>query len=277
MVNFDAKSISDNLEFVDGIWFAKFKSQVSYPDRGNENCFQIEENSFWFRHRNNCIIEVVKQFPPEGTLYDVGGGNGFVSRGLEEKGIETVLIEPGQKGVLNARQRGLKNIICATLEESGFKPETLPAVGLFDVIEHIEDSKRFLKSIFNFVTKPGRIYLTVPACNFLWSKEDEEAGHFERYSLKGISKILKEAGFYIEYATYIFSILPLPIFLFRSITGKTWTNNNPLKTKKHKKEHQQRKGITDKLLEKTWHLELKRIKKKKKIPFGSSCLIAAAK
>jgi SAM-dependent methyltransferase len=277
MTNIGFKLIADNLELVDDLWVAKSKSKISYPDEGNEKCFQIEENSFWFRHRNNCIIEAVKQFPPGGIFFDVGGGNGFVSKELEKNGIETVLVEPGETGVSNARKRGLKNIICVTLEDAGLKPNTPPAVGLFDVVEHIEEDKTFLKSLFDFLEPKARLYITVPAFNFLWPKEDDDAGHFKRYTSKSISEILNEIGFYVEYATYIFSILPILIFLFRSLPVKLGLVKNSNRAEKYKNEHSQRIGISGKLLEKTWNMELKRIKNKKKISFGSSCLIVAHK
>ncbi|NIM10830.1 MAG: methyltransferase domain-containing protein [Candidatus Aminicenantes bacterium] len=277
MTKIDFRSISDNLELDDDIWVTKSKSNVSYPEQGHEFCFKMEENSFWFRHRNNCIIEVVKLFPLGGIFFDIGGGNGFVSKGLEEKGIETVLLEPGEKGVANAKKKGLKNIICSTLENTGFKYNTLPAVGLFDVIEHIEDDERFLKSVFHLLKPRGRLYITVPAFNFLWSEEDEYAGHFRRYTIKSLRKMLVEIGFHVEYATYIFSILSFPIFLFRSLPHKLGFIKKPNWESRHKSEHSRRKGISGKLLEKIWNTELKRIKNKKKIPFGGSCLIVSHK
>ncbi|MCX6254990.1 MAG: hypothetical protein NTV31_11015, partial [Bacteroidia bacterium] len=78
--------ISDNLEFKDGIWYSKTKSNVSYPENGNDLCFKIEDNSFWFKHRNNCIISVLKNYPPESEIFDIGGGNGFVAAELERNG-----------------------------------------------------------------------------------------------------------------------------------------------------------------------------------------------
>jgi SAM-dependent methyltransferase len=277
MTKIDFRSISNNLKLVDDIWAAKSKSKISYPDEANEKCFEIEENSFWFRHRNNCIIEVVKQFPPKGIFFDVGGGNGFVSKELEKNGIETVLVEPGEKGVSNARRRGLKNIICATLEDARFKPNTLPAAGLFDVLEHIEEDRKFLKSMFSTLEQGGRLYITVPAFKFLWSKEDDDAGHFKRYTTKIMREIFNEIGFYVEYETYIFSILPIPIFLFRSLPVKLGLFKHSKNAAKYKNEHSQGRGMIGKLLEKTWDMELKRIKIKKKISFGSSCLIVAQK
>jgi SAM-dependent methyltransferase len=275
MTEINFRSISNNLELVDDIWAAKSKPKISYPDEANEMCFHIEETSFWFRHRNNCIIEVVKQFPPKGIFFDIGGGNGFVAKELQENGIETVLVEPGEIGVANARKRKLKHIICATLENAGFKSHTLSTVGLFDVVEHIEDDKAFLKLVFELLEPGGRLYITVPAFNFLWSGEDDYAGHFRRYTIKNLRKILQEIGFHIEYTTYIFSVLPVPIFLFRSLPNRLKLLPKRNSEETHKHEHSQPGGMMGRLLRKTLNIERQRIRHKKRVPFGSSCLIAA--
>jgi hypothetical protein len=69
-----------------GIYYAGSSEKVSYPDSGNDNCFEIEENSFWFHHRNNCIIEMIRNYPPTGNgpIFDVGGGNGFCRERINE-------------------------------------------------------------------------------------------------------------------------------------------------------------------------------------------------
>ena len=42
-----------------GIYYSKSESIVSYPEEGNDKCLQIEEDSFWFNHRNNIISNSV--------------------------------------------------------------------------------------------------------------------------------------------------------------------------------------------------------------------------
>ena len=260
-----------------GIYFAKKINDISYPQEGNDMCYQIEENSFWFTHRNNCITEVVKRFSPNRLFFDIGGGNGYVAKGLEENGVATVLVEPGIAGVLNAQKRGLKNIVCATLEGAKFKPETLPSVGLFDVVEHIEDDLEFLKVINSSLDSDGLIYLTVPAFNFLWSNEDVDAGHFRRYTLNDIGQKLTKAGFKIEFASYIFSILPFPVFMFRTVPSYLGLNKNSGDWNKHQKAHAQGKGFVDRILESIWAKELNTLRKNKRIPIGGSCLVVARK
>jgi hypothetical protein len=49
------------------------KYLIPNPEEGHKNIFQIEDNSFWFKHRNNYIIEVINNFPPPGIILGVGG------------------------------------------------------------------------------------------------------------------------------------------------------------------------------------------------------------
>ena len=208
--------IAQNIELgQDGLWEARTVSDVSYPESGNDLCFAIEESSFWFRHRNNCILEAIKSFPVAGAFFDVGGGNGYVARALQNAGLEVVLVEPGLAGARNALKRGVRHVVRATLEDAEFLPEVLSAVGLFDVVEHIEDDRAFLAKINRFMVCGGRAYLTVPAFDWLWSREDKDAGHWRRYTVRSLTRVLEETGYAVEFGTYFFGLLPLPILLLR--------------------------------------------------------------
>jgi len=267
----------NNVYLKDGIWFAKSNREISYPEKGNMNCYEIEKDSFWFKHRNNCIIEAVKTYSVNEIFFDIGGGNGYVARGLEENNIKSVLVEPGLWGALNAKKRGLKNVICSTFEDAGIKPHSCRAIGLFDVVEHIKDDRQFLKSINSILHDNGFVYITVPAYMTLWSEADDSAGHYRRYTLKKICSILKESGFEIEYASYIFSILPISIFIFRTIPSLLRPKKKLRNFNKSKQEHSQNKGILSSILDNIWNKEISCIKQKKKIPFGGSCLVVAKK
>ncbi len=260
-----------------GIYYSKSDSSISYPEKGNENCLQIEENSFWFNHRNNVIAESVQKHSPNKMFFDIGGGNGFVSKRLQDDGIKTILVEPGKKGATNAYKRGIKNVLCSTLEDADFVSNSIDSVGLFDVVEHIENDFSFLNNINKYMKIGGYIYITVPAFNFLWSNEDIDAGHFKRYSTSQLNNLLEKCGFSIVQSTYIFSILPLPVFLFRSLPSKLGLNKKPSELQKHQNEHKPKKGILDKVMQKIWKWELSRINKNKNIPIGGSCFVIAKK
>ncbi len=262
--------MKSNLELKDGIWFSGKSVARSYPDNDSNDYFTIEDDSFWFKHRNDCILESVRQFPPNGMIYDVGGGNGYVSLGLESHGFPVTLIEPNVIGAINAKKRGLKRIICSTLEHSGLEKKSLGAIGLFDVLEHIEDDEKFLKNLQEYLKDDGRLYISVPAFNFLWSNEDNHAGHFRRYTLRSLIKVLKESGYSIDYATYFFSILPIPIFIFRNLPYRLGIKRRKTSSSEHK-DHNKNTFF----LESSLHRELNKIRKRGKNKFGSSCLVVA--
>ena len=103
-------------------------------------------------------------FPLAGPFSkSLGGGNGFVAAALKQRGVPVVLVEPGADGVRHARTRGLRNVVHATLKEARFRDRSLPAIGFFDVLEHIDDEHAFLHEIRRCLSPCGRIYLVVPA------------------------------------------------------------------------------------------------------------------
>lgn len=261
----------------DGLFFSKHDSIISYPETGNNSAFEIEQHSFWFKHRNNCIAEGVLRYAPDQLFFDIGGGNGFVSKGLEERGVSTVLVEPGIQGCLNAKKRNLTHIVCASLENATFKLNSIPSIGLFDVLEHIDKDVEFLTGIHDYLKENGLVFITVPAYNTLWSNDDVYAGHFRRHTIGGLEKKLRSIGFIVEYSTYIFSISPLAVLVFRTIPSWLGLNKNPGNQEKHKKAHEQRRGIVDKILNRLWDFELNRIRKGRVIPFGGSCFVIARK
>lgn len=287
----DINSISTGLALSDDeIWYSSACESISYPPCAHYNCCGLEDNSFWFRHRNECIIAAVRSFPPgnAGPIFDVGGGNGFVSIGLINHGFDVVLVEPGKQGAFNAKKRGVKNVICATTYSAEFREGSLPSVGLFDVIEHIEDDVSFLRSIGDLMPEGGRLYATVPSYSFLWSHQDIGAGHFRRYTLSAITKVLDKAGFQVEFSTYIFRFLPLPILLFRTLPYRLGiTQNRPrgskiekqAKTKKvssnASRDHATEGGFAVSLLNSLLKREVANINTKRKMRFGGSCLVVA--
>ena len=263
----------------EGIYYSAASEAISYPEEGNEACFQIEDHSFWFRHRNDCIRELVKKFPPrgKGPIFDVGGGNGFVARGLMDAGWEVVLVEPGPSGARNAKKRGLEHVICGTTHSAGFKNGSLPAIGVFDVVEHIEDDLSFLRHLRDLLEPGGMLYLTVPAYNFLWSHEDAEGGHFKRYTLASMKMKLVEAGLKPVFGTYIFRFLPLPVFLFRSLPYRLGLIGKGNAGREVKRDHSQKQGFLGAMMARSFESEVNRIRVGKTCKLGASCLVAAKK
>jgi SAM-dependent methyltransferase len=275
-IQLDVAALAPALELRDpGIWFARTQSIVSYPTQGNVACLAVEDRSFWFRHRNRCIVSLVRRFSPDAAFLDIGGGNGFVARGLFESGVPCALIEPGIDGALAAHARGIDPVICARLEDAGLPPASVAAAGMFDVLEHIEDELAALRQVIKLLVTGGRLFLTVPAYSFLFSSDDRAAGHFRRYTISGLARALAKAGFRIEFASYMFAPLPPAVLVLRTLPSLLGLRQGA-DPDRDAAEHAPR-GAAANLMDRLLAAEYSRIEAGRTIPFGGSCLCVAAK
>ena len=66
-----------------------------------------------------------------------------------------------------------------------------------DVLEHIEEPERFLRSVFFHLSPTGRLIINVPALQIFYSKYDTLVGHLRRYDINFLRQELELAGFEI--------------------------------------------------------------------------------
>jgi len=287
----DVSELTDGVALgSDGIWRATTESEVSYPASGHSACLGVEEGSFWFNHRNDCIRALLAGFPPTvgKPVLDVGGGNGYVSLGLARSGVEVILVEPGESGARNAKLRGLHHVICATTRTAGVRPGSVGAIGLFDVVEHIEDDHRFLAEMCSLLAKGDRIYATVPAYQALWSADDQQAGHHRRYTADKITSLFEATGFAIDYVSYFFRPLPGAVLLFRTLphrlrSGLTRPNTSidgrgvsgPHRASSTARSHAANASSFSQALRRLLRPEVTNIERRTPMRFGSSIILAA--
>jgi SAM-dependent methyltransferase len=92
-------------------------------------------------------------------------------------------------------------------------------VGLFDVIEHLDDPVKALASALGFAKPGGFVVGTVPALMALWSSIDEHAGHKTRYSEPALRAVLGAVD-----GARVLSIAPF----FRALVPLVWMQRRML-------------------------------------------------
>jgi len=237
----------------------------------NNIWINIHETSFWYRYRNNLILNLLNNFSNSKDVIDIGSGIGTTSIFLDKKGFNVESIEPSYTSCMISKKRGVQKIINTNIYNNSIKFEEGSNVLLLDVLEHIDDHHGFIKRLQQ-ITKKTTLILSVPAYDFLWSDEDNHAHHYRRYTLKQIKKILLSNNFKITYSSYFFSYLVPFIFLLRTLPSKI---NRILKRKQINYQHHNTNRFFGKILKILEKFELSMINKKINIPFGSSIIVVA--
>jgi SAM-dependent methyltransferase len=172
----------------------------------------VEDQSFWFRCRNELIVSVLRRrFPDAASFLEIGCGTGFVLRGIREAlpGLTLTGAELSTAGLEVARRRlpGVRLLELDVLEMP-FE-DAFDVVGAFDVLEHIDDDEAALRGILRAIQRSGGAIVTVPQHPRMWSAFDEVSRHYRRYTRSELVAKLERAGFAHIWTTS-FVTLPLP-------------------------------------------------------------------
>jgi ubiquinone/menaquinone biosynthesis C-methylase UbiE len=258
-----------------GMWSLDGRHVVSFPDGAHTDLAAIEDASYWFAHRNSVITSVIKRYTRSGPFLDIGGGNGFVSVALRAAGLESIVVEPGEAGAAIAHKRG-NAVIQAPFQTLPLADGTIPAAGMFDVLEHIEDAKGALARLHRVMRKDGMLYIAVPAYNWLWSAQDTYGGHYRRYTVGGLKVDLEEAGFQPLYGTYFFAALVPAVLAFRTIPSLLKIRRGD-DSARSSDEHRLPDTPLGRMLARSLARERASIDRGGVVRTGTSCLVAARK
>lgn len=187
----------------------------SYDPVYFESLAAIEDEHFWFRSRNAVITKVVRSlisdWPVGYKVLEVGCGTGNVLHALEETcvGGTVVGMDLFAKGLAFARQRTSCSLVLGDIEKPPFL-ERFNLIGAFDVIEHIPNDLQVLRSMYAMLVPGGKLLITVPAHQALWSYFDAASHHCRRYEPSELRQKLVQTGYEIEFLSpFMASTYPL--------------------------------------------------------------------
>jgi hypothetical protein len=148
---------------------------------------------------------------------------------------------------------------------------------LFDVLEHIQNDKDILKTIYQITNINGFLVLTVPAYPSLWSSHDVAANHVRRYTFPGLQDRVNSAGFRIEYTTHFFTCL-WPFMKLRRMID-SWANSKISNIKifqpSFRSDGLAVLPVLNEIILKILAIERYLIARRRKLFFGTSLLVVA--
>ncbi|MEO9119878.1 MAG: class I SAM-dependent methyltransferase [Solirubrobacteraceae bacterium] len=107
------------------------------------------------------IVERATRARRPGDWLDVGAGTGELLAGARERGWRVQGVEPERTAAAASRARGLA-VAQAELEAAGLPERSFDVVSAFHVLEHIPDSRAFLRSLARWVRPGGHVVIEVP-------------------------------------------------------------------------------------------------------------------
>ncbi len=176
-----------------------------------------DKTHFWMQWRLSAFLRQLRDarlpLAERLTGVEIGCGHGVFRQQLEENtawkvdGVELIL------EALRKNERGRGNLyLYDVLEQKNEFKEHYDFIVLFDILEHIDDTRAFLDACLFHLKPGGYLFINVPALQWLMSPYDTAAGHFRRYDKKTLSAEFNTQNVdLIDMRYWGFSLLPAAI------------------------------------------------------------------
>ena len=155
---------------------------------------------------------VLKLMPKNSNLVyaDIGAGDQYFTSKLLQITSGNVFAIDNEYKDKRIEQDG---IICLN-DSSLIESNSIDYLLMMDVLEHIENETIFLRESLDKLKANGKLIITVPAMQFLFSSHDVFLKHHRRYRRKQLLNLLHKHDICIEQSYYFYTTL----FIIRCIS-----------------------------------------------------------
>ena len=171
---------------------------------------ELDQRHWWYRARRVVLAALIRRLvrpPKDAEILEIGCGTGHNLAMLGEFGsVDALELDEEARGL--AEERLGRAVMSSPLPElSDVRERHYDLVGAFDVIEHIADDRAALASIAARLKPGGRLVITVPAHQWMWSAHDVVNHHQRRYSKGALKRLIEESPLRLERIGYFNSLL----------------------------------------------------------------------
>ena len=169
---------------------------------------QLYQHHWWWQSRRTYILSLLNRWKAQDgsnnsrQILDVGCGDGLFFPELETFG--SVCGVEADDRIVDPNGRYFDQIHLGCFDDSYQTDQQFDWIVMLDVLEHIPDATIALEKARDLLNSNGRMLLTVPAFNLLWTKHDDFNHHITRYTKRLIRQQTSKAGFEIENQHYLF-------------------------------------------------------------------------
>lgn len=170
----------------------------------------LDEQHWWYVARRKVLTNLIRRRahpPADARLLEIGCGTGHNLQMLAQFGSVDALEVDDTARALAEKRLG-KPVFSAPLPDLAGVPERqYDLVAALDVVEHIVDDRAALRGISRSLKPGGKLVLTVPAHQWMWSAHDVVNHHQRRYSKSGLHTLIDGSPLKLEAIGYFNSLL----------------------------------------------------------------------
>lgn len=160
------------------------------------------------------------------VILEVGSSSGYFLRDLKLVAPTAFII--GSDCISEPMERLAENIpniplIQFDLTKCPLPDNSVDALVLLNVLEHIEDDQKALKQLYRILKPGGIAVIEVPANPELYDFYDELLKHYRRYNLEKLMFISEKVGFKLLYKSHL-GFFIYPLFKFVKLRNKRKKN-----------------------------------------------------
>lgn len=235
-----------------------------------------DESHFWFQWRVKALFTQLSaaKIPTneKWKVLDVGGGVGVVRKQLESMtNWDVDFTELDYKGLCASEPGRGRTIYYDIMEERDEFKGRYDAIVLFDVLEHIKETKPFLQALANHLKPNGILIVNVPALQLLYSNYDRAVGHIKRYGKDDARSEIESVGLKIlDNRFWGFTLVPIALLRKLYLSLKIDKSDEKLSEEGFKPPSE----FVNSMFKTVMNVETKLTKTP---PFGSSLLLLARK
>lgn len=143
-----------------------------------------------------------------GRILEVGTGYGIYTQRLLRHGnvvasdIDPECLLPIRHQVSAAKLHCMKLDLNRDADFELLQQNPCDTVVCLNVLEHIKDDAGAVRRMASALRRGGRMVVFVPAMTALFGTLDDLAGHYRRYTRKGLIRLLQDAGLVIVQSRY---------------------------------------------------------------------------
>ncbi len=172
----------------------------------------VEDTHWWFAARRAICDRMIARFalPAAAAILEPGCGTGGNFAMLARWG-KLYAMDDDSAALSYAGARGIGEIARGHLpDQIPFDQVSFDLIVMTDVLEHLDEPARALRALRERCKPGGRLLVTVPAMDWLWSEHDATHHHRRRYSAVALRGLTEAAGFEIDYLSY-YNFLLFPV------------------------------------------------------------------